>query len=807
MVFSGLHLKPVILMRTSYFNHVFSLLLILLPLFAFGQEDLGHKSPTLQVGLSGLSFSRGDLDAALVAEIIAEKQKEVKVKLIKNMLLNKLGVDNGLFYAFIDQNIEILLTEKDEDTRVKNILENVVNLAFVVSYTQYYMSTLKPNSPQWSNLKNLGEAMGVDANLFNGPKLSLLDFARVNARKSSSGKTEIKEDKQKEIRNSFVGAIIDLFAEAVRQNSSLKTLGVLRTNYLQNYASMNAYLQLKDETLDSSLEPFINTLENDLDVSAFTPQILILEKIRTALQADTVAIISPEEQTLVTEYSERLKKSTNKLTNAIISLPSDQKIIGATYNENYRTTTGTSDINKFIKNTYGIDVTNLDAAQRTQWSSLFWYLDSQVKFKVFNSLLNKKSIADVVFSDVTKNLSTHIKYFNLIKSFASKGNNFEDIFKKLSNEFQCGDASSYAIEMKNKFTLARATITDLTKLTSEELKAIEKMTGFMDQLRYVELNRYEYIRIYENEIRPGIVSLSKYSLDFIEAGKNMEGIINCIAQEVATELRSINIDLNPAFIDLFTRLDEFNKVETYAQFVNHLSDAGDIFNDDEMRKSINKVLTFVRSYLKVTEDNLGKPAITLDVEGFLLNMQRTSYNRWRPFSMHFTVGTNTASFFRSLPLGEEKTLRNYAFIGEKIGVKYKLVDWKYLNSFSKGEIFTYYGRTYIRNGPPKEPAISNIHLLLYGSGLLYNLVNTGTTSDFNSPILGAGFGITFFNDLDLNISTGTALLQDKAFMSKAVPWFVNVGFDIQFIEYYNRLQQKRKASKVQKNLTEAAKSK
>lgn len=774
---------------------------------ACAQDDPTHNAPTLQIGLSGLSFSRGDLDAALVAEIVAEKQKEVKVKLIKNMLLNKLGVDNGLFYAFIDQNIEILLTEKDEDTRVKNILENVVNLAFVVSYTQYYMATLKPNSPQWTNLKNLGEAMGVDATLFNGPKLSLLDFARVKPRKASSGQTELKEDKQKEIRNRFVGVVIDLFAEAVRQNPSLKTLGVLRTNYLQNYASMNAYLQLKDEALDSSLGPFINTLQNDLDVTAYASQILLLEKIRTALQADTTATLTPQEQTLATEYGNRLKKSANDLVNTVRGLPADKEIIEAAFNENYRTALGTTNINKFIKDTYGIDVPSLTAAQRTQWSPLFWYLDAQVKFKLFDNLLNKKSIADAVFADVANNLSIHVKYFSLIKSLAAKGKNFEAVLKELEKQFNCGSATTYMTGMLTAFKNGRATITDLTKLSSDELKALEKAGSFMDQLRYVQLNQYEYIRMYDEEIRPGLVSLSKYSLEFIEAGKNMEGVINCIAKEVAADLRGINIDLNPAFIDLFTRLDKFDAVETYAQFVNHLSDAGDIFNDDEMRKSINKVLTFVRSYLKVTENDEGKPAITLDVEGFLLNMQRTSYNRWRPFSMHFTVGTNTASFFRSLPLEEGKTLRNYAFIGEKIGVKYKLADWKYLNSFSKGEIFTYYGKTYIRNGPPKEPVVSNVHLLVYGSGLLYNLANTGTTADFNSPIIGFGAGITFFNDLDLNVSTGTALLQDRAFMSKAVPWFINVGFDIQFIEYYNRLQQKRKASKTQKKLAEAAKNK
>ncbi|MCA6391898.1 MAG: hypothetical protein IM607_10975, partial [Cytophagales bacterium] len=99
----------------------------------------------------------------------------------------------------------------------------------------------------------------------------------------------------------------------------------------------------------------------------------------------------------------------------------------------------------------------------------------------------------------------------------------------------------------------------------------------------------------------------------------------------------------------------------------------------------------------------------------------------------------------------------------------------------------------------------NVHLLLYGSGLLYNLTNTGTTSNFNSPLIGIGAGVTFFNDLDFNISWGTPVVKDKPFLDNSLPTYFNVGFDIQFFEYYNRLQQKRKANQTQKKLAAAKK--
>lgn len=797
-------MKNNLLLRIVAFSFI-----VLMHQISPAQDEPGHRAPTLQVGLSGLSFNRGDLDAALVAEIIAEKQKEVKIKLVKNMLLKKLQLDNGLFYAFIDQNIEILLTEKDEDTRVKNLLENIVNLAFVVSYAEYYVSSIKPNTTEWTNLKNLAEAMGVDGNLFAGPKLSLLDFARVKPLGSSSGKTLIKNDTpesyQRNIRNKFVGVLLDLFAEVVRQNPSLKTLGVLRTNYLQNYSSMNSYLQLKDERVNPALLPLITKLQGELNLTGYPQQILIMEKIRTRLKTGVDTLLTEADEKLASGYAELLKNSVNKLTVAIDKLPEDEKVFGFAYNENYQRARGTGLFTSIIKTRYSIDIQALTPNQKKQWSWLYRYLEAEFKLQFFEGLLNKKSVADVVFADVAHNLSIHVKYFNLIKSFAAKGNNFDSVATKLSTEFSCGDVTTYLGNMRTSISSARTSIRTLTQLTIDEKRALEKVGDFMDQLRYVKLNRYEYMRRYEEEIRPGLISLSKYSEDFMEAGRNMEGVVNCILKSATDELKSININLNPSFIDLFTRLDEFNKVETFAQFVNHLSDAGDLFSDEEMRKSINKVLTFVRSYLKVVDDENGKMAITLDVEGFLLNMQRIPYNRWRPFSLHFTVGANTTFFNSDLVLPDASTLRNYSFIGEKIGVKFKLYDWKYLNSFSKGETFTYRNRLYVRNTAPHEPVISNIHLLAYGSGLLYNLVNTGNTSNFNSPLLGIGLGITFFNDLDFNLSVGTPLVKDKSFRASGVPDFFSIGFDIQFIEYYNRLQQKRRANQTQKKLSEAAK--
>ena len=104
---------------------------------------------------------------------------------------------------------------------------------------------------------------------------------------------------------------------------------------------------------------------------------------------------------------------------------------------------------------------------------------------------------------------------------------------------------------------------------------------------------------------------------------------------------------------------------------------------------------------------------------------------------------------------------------------------------------------------PKEPIISNWHLIAYGSGILYNLVNTKTLKEFNMPIIGIGSGLTFYNGLDFNISWGVPIMASKPISSSNGFW--NVGFDIQFIEYYDRLMEKRKNNQIQKRLVEAQK--
>lgn len=81
-------------------KNILSIIFILLFLSNMKGQNL-NDSPSMQVGLGSIKFSRGDLDVKLIADL----QKEIKIKLIKNMFLERVGAYNGLFYAYIDQSI------------------------------------------------------------------------------------------------------------------------------------------------------------------------------------------------------------------------------------------------------------------------------------------------------------------------------------------------------------------------------------------------------------------------------------------------------------------------------------------------------------------------------------------------------------------------------------------------------------------------------------------------------------------------------------------------------------------------------
>lgn len=809
-----------------------------------------HEAPSLQVGLSGLNFSKGTLDAELIAEIIAEKQQEVKTKLVKNMLLKNIGFENGLFYTYIDNTINIITTEKDEKVRAKNLLENTVNLSFVIAYTDYYLRTLKPKTKALYDIRQLAFAYDIDT-LTIRPGCSLFDITHINYNRQDK-MFEASDDAIEQKRNEFAGVLLDIFAEVVRCNVSLKELGLMRTNYLQNAGSTNAYLNLPDSSAGEYEKQFAARIDQvtwerdgkekrNTKKLSDTPEgrlILTQKKLDSMLTGKGIYKANLEKINLLIKdirenrdsnaelqitksdsaYIKALADANALLMKQLDSIPGEAKNVFL-YNDNYSTVSFKSkQMDTLTFNETGIwpeDVHRKKSKTlETAFSAVFKYANVKYRFDLFKRLSNKRLLADRIFADASENLNLYIRYFGLVKTLASKGKDTAAVFNAMEHTFpNCGNPANLFKTIILTYDSAMISLRKVTTTGKEELEELAQVNRFLGKVKYVALNRFEYMAEYEEEIKPSLDRLGAYSTKFLVLRDSLFSYLSCIDSTAKADMHKMGLNLNTGFMAVFTRLDEFDKVPTYDLYLNLLSDAGDVFSNDKMRNSINKILTFVRSYVKVERDENKEITMRLDAEGFIYAIQKLNYNKFRPVEFLFTVGTNNASFhWNALYLSSGDSIKNYSYVSEKIGIKFKLWDYAYTRSFNRGETFRYYkypwfpflgSATYVRNAPASEPVVSNIHLLAYGSGLLYNIANTGTTKDFNRPMLGVGLGITFFNGLDMNFCVGRPVQKERGFFTGGNPTFINIGFDIQFVEYIDRLNKKRQNNQTQKQISEA----
>ncbi len=193
---------------------------------------------------------------------------------------------------------------------------------------------------------------------------------------------------------------------------------------------------------------------------------------------------------------------------------------------------------------------------------------------------------------------------------------------------------------------------------------------------------------------------------------------------------------------------------------------------------------------------------SIDVEGIILSLEdkvleglnspsRKHFWNLRPY---FTIGLNYGAY-RAQTLGFEtgntRGVPTIAWAGEKLGVKMRLLDWKYTHSREANEVFLYHGTKYIRYPRPSVPVVSNCYLNLFASGLLYSVADLRTESSYDGVLLGGGAGVTFFNDLELNLSYVVPALSTSDLQQNIDAGFWNVGFDIPIFEYIKAAREKR----------------
>ena len=642
------------------------LLFFILPLGLSAQSTFQHQAPSLQIGLGGLSFGKGTLDASVIASVIADKQAEVRVRLIKNMFLGRIEEAGGLNYIYLDNIINTVLEERNAETRTRNIYENTVNLVFVYALSDYYFALCDPE------LVALAEAYGGQK---TGAAMAGQTFARFQLAASGerpgqgliarSAAITFSEDS---LTTAFKALLLDIVSEAVRNEPTLQELGLLRTMYRNSGSeALNTYLTL----------------------------------------TDTV----------------------------------------------------------------------------------------------------RKPLADAVYNRVQDRLSNLIDYIGLI-NYLFRTTNFkvDGASMGLDLEGAAGlrnnDAIGAQLDSVRQYIRRAIGEQGRAELSAEELQVL---LSFLGQLQQLDLDNIspgalsDLIFELYNDVLPVLERLAKNSQYFIDTYFELNTLLQSLVKTAFEQGFPFDYEAlrDHLLFRLMAKLYEFDQAATYDDYLNALAGLSDIFPNQDTKAALNKIISLLRSYTEIIEGFQENEALDFDVESFLVSLQNINYDRWRPLSFIFNVGVNNAHFPDGLSLQNGESLRNYTFAGEKIGLKVNLLDWAYINSFGRQETFRYWGKSYVRLEPAKAPTVSNLHLLLYGTGLLYNLANTGTTPDFNRPMIAGGLGLTFFNQLDLNASVGVPV---NATAAQATPLFLNLGFDIRFDEYLQALNERRRQRRYERRV-------
>ena len=208
------------------------------------------------------------------------------------------------------------------------------------------------------------------------------------------------------------------------------------------------------------------------------------------------------------------------------------------------------------------------------------------------------------------------------------------------------------------------------------------------------------------------------------------------------------------------------------------------------RNAVGTILFNIKRYTEIDDEN---EMITIDVSSIITEIYKRYVNRsnkrWIYFAPTLTLGTNTSFFYRNVKVGEFTDSLNSGnfsftnvFASEKFALRWKIINNTYLRSFDRGDHFMYYGKEQIARDEQTTPIFSELYFMVYVSGILYNIVDVKTYKSFNDPIFGAGFGVNFFNGLDLTLSAGKAF---SVRTSKSL--FIGFSFDIDIVEYFNQV--------------------
>lgn len=670
------------------------------PLLAVGQVE---SPPTLALGVAGVVGEKGSIDIDVLAQLISEKQGELKKEFIKKTIFRDLEGQSYVVWEYVHNSLDILLESESKEAIKKNLLEQTSNLALVYGFSELYLQV----SSKMCN-SSLDDLLKVYDKAYNSNEYTCGTI-------HSPAALKVKLHNLKDYKHdgiAFSSFFLDLVFEVLRNDTTVHKLGFLSKALPLN----NSYYQ---------------------EHSAYF-------KIKRKLPAET------------SNLYERMKQEVNLLL------------------KNYQLIRKWSDNNTSLNDL----VIHFSARQ----NELISQKRAASQTSLYQSLIGETT---TIYNDLqSKNSSFGIS------TLPSGGN----------------VAIAYTENKNNK---------ELSETIDKNLAAFKRFAGrgtafTQDDLFYLE-----------KSIRPLLIRLvSENGLDpkYLQIAEDLELMITTeLLLQLKQQLDRAAIRLSSAslatknmsqfgdLLDFITHLDELDKVETYQFVFNVLKEASEIFEDKKLGFYLKSIVENVDKYTIINSD---ENKVEVAVEDIITRIYEKFANRQSSvFSLYFSIGANQSiqSNFSVRALLPDSTgfrtdsIKSIAFASEKIGLKVKLVDFKWRRSFEYGETFQtrLTGKSItVSEFKSREPLVSDIYFLAYGSGILYKIADLTSDKQFQDPIAGLGVGVSFFNSLDLNIGYNWPLQADNGFFEnfdKKNIW--TISFDVKITEYLSALGKKRKADK------------
>jgi len=380
--------------------------------------------------------------------------------------------------------------------------------------------------------------------------------------------------------------------------------------------------------------------------------------------------------------------------------------------------------------------------------------------KIFNAFKNKKSevaaMIDVFFSGY--NVVTRIAEMEM-----EEDNSMMSYFSGVQID-QKSDLSSFKKSFKD-LTIFE----DLDSIQSNLIRSLTVISnleeGHLNKL--VNINNLLYF--IDQKIKPHYKEVDltlKNSLS--DSNMDIEGLENYLIEKSIPKLKEIggldSLYVIDDFITLFYYLNHLEEPETFDKLISMIQNAGNTYEFGRVGNILNTTLDLYDQYASYSPE---EKIIKFDVEQVAVTLLDDYGNKNVSFVQpFFTLGINTG-WIPQLDTAETNSEGLY-YASEKVGIKFN-----FLNLY----------RMRLKNGK-NEPLIKSVYLQTYASGLLYQVEALKSDNNFNSPTIGVGVGLSFFNNLDFSVS--------YAFPFSNYPQFINVGFDIPISDYLGRLNRKKK---------------